>query len=382
MIPLAVPNLTGNEARYLKECIESTFVSSVGPFVTRFEELIAASTNTSHVVCTPSGTTGLHLALVSLGVKQNDLVILPSFTFIASANAISYCHATPWLADISNDSWSLDPELFRKMLEENTLNKDGSCFYKPTGQRVAAVMPVHVLGQPADMFPLVEIAREFNLAVVADGAAALGATYHNQKLGTCGADLLVLSFNGNKTITAGGGGAICGNDADVMSHLRHLATTARIGDAYDHDEIGYNYRMTNIEAAVGCAQIERLEEFVNKKREIRQYYESRLLDLPGISSRPVIPGFESADWFSVLVIDPAVLGDPSVIRRQLRTMGVDSRPFWKPIHLQKPYLNAPRTGMDVSENLWDRIITLPCSTNITQNEQDTVIASFIKAVEQ
>ena len=246
MIPLAVPNITGRESEYLQECIETTFVSSVGPFVTRFEKMVAEAAGSSMAVATSAGTTGLHAALVAVGVGQNDLVVLPSFTFIASANAIAYCGASPWLLDVTAESWTLNPTLLAEQLATETTQRNDSLIHKATGRRVAAVMPVYTLGMPANMDAITKIANDYSLPVVADGAAALGATYQKYSSGKLGSDLTVYSFNGNKIVTAGGGGAVVGENPELMELVCHLTTTAKVGEAYHHDMIGFNYRMTNI----------------------------------------------------------------------------------------------------------------------------------------
>ena len=203
MIPLVVPNLNGREAEYLQQCIKTTFVSSIGPFVERFEGVVANATGVSQAVAVSSGTSGLHAALVAVGVGRDDLVVLPSFTFIASANAIAYCGASPWLFDVTEESWTLDPALLTKHFETETYQKNGRLIHKETGRRVAAVMPVYTFGMPADMDAIVKIANDYNLPVIADGAAALGATYKGRLSGNLGADLTIYSFNGNKTVTTG-----------------------------------------------------------------------------------------------------------------------------------------------------------------------------------
>jgi len=370
LIPLAVPNLSGNEARYLAECVETTFVSSVGPFVDRFEADVARASGASQGVAVSSGTTGLHVALVALGVGHGDLVILPSLTFIASANAIAHCGAMPWLFDVREDSWTLDCEALSRGLESETECKKDGVFHRASGRRVAAIMPVHTLGLPADMDPIVEIARRFGVPVVADAAAALGARYRERAVGAIGADLSVFSFNGNKTVTAGGGGAVVGEDAALCARVKHLSTTARAGADYEHDAVGFNYRMTNLQAAVGCAQLERLDDFVAAKRRIAQNYEDALASLSGVSSFPAPPWAESACWFSGIVLrsKPAMAAV-----KAMREFGIGCRPFWKPIHLQHPYADAPIYELQVCDRIHDRILTLPCSTHLAEEDQQLVI---------
>ena len=370
MIPLAVPQLSGNEAKYLQECVDSTFVSTVGPFVGRFEAMVAAAAGSQHCVATSAGTTGLHVALVALGVDRDDLVIIPSFTFVATANAVVHAGATPWLMDVSRSTWTLDANQLAQELDRNTKVKRGTLIHRGTGKRVAAIIPVHTFGMPADMDSIVSVAKRYSLPVIADSAAALGATSHSRAIGQLGADLNVFSFNGNKTVTAGGGGAVSGDDETLVGKVRHLTTTARVGANYDHDVVGFNYRMTNLQAAVGCAQMEQLDAFIAKKRAIRAAYDSAFAGVSGVSTFPTSPNSESACWFSGFVTDAKTA---ERIRMALQSQSIDARPTWKPMHLQVPYMDAPRSSLDVSDEIWQCIVTLPCSTGITNTELDTVI---------
>lgn len=376
MIPLAVPNLAGNEGRYLQECVDSTFVSSVGPFVDRFERMVAEAAGTAlPAVATSAGTTGLHAALAAVGVERDDLVILPSFTFVASANAIAQCGALPWLLDVCAATWTLDPDVLEQALCDDTERCDGVLRHRASGRRVMAVVPVHVLGNPADMDAIVPVAREYGLKVIADGAAALGARAQGRRIGQLGADLTMISFNGNKTVTAGGGGAVVGDDAELLTLVRHLTTTARMGSDYLHDRVGFNYRMTNLQAAVGCAQLEQLDQFVARKREIRATYDQAFAGLAGTRPFPRSEGIDSECWFSGLVLEESHFPSLEEIRQALRAKGIDARPFWRPMHLQPAFAQAPRTATLVSDAIWQRILTLPCSTGITDAELEQVIAA-------
>ena len=378
MIPLAVPNLTGREAEYLQECIESTFVSSVGPFVTKFEEVVVECSGSKFCVATSAGTTGLHVALEAIGVSRNDLVILPSFTFIASANAIAYCGASPWLFDVSEESWTLDPAMLARHLASETEQKGEELIHKPTGKKVAAIMPVYTLGMPANMDEIVKIAKDYNLPIVADGAAALGATYKNNPSGKLGADLTVYSFNGNKVVTAGGGGAVVGTNKNLLRLVRHLSTTAKVGEDYHHDKIGFNYRMTNIAAAVGCAQLERLVEFVDKKRIIQETYNTELKGLPGVDFIPQPSWAKGTCWLSGIILPNLKITESLQIKFRENKMEVKS--FWKPIHLQPMFINSPLTTQDICSNVWNRIVTLPCSTGLKESEQELVIETIKKTL--
>lgn len=379
MISLAVPNLTGNEKKYLDNCIDTTYVSSVGEYVTKFEKMVADATGSKVAVATSSGTTGIHAALTAVGVRHGDLVIIPTFTFIASANAVRHCGADPWLMDINGTDWCLNPTLVKTLLGEYCERRSEGLYYKPTNQRVAALMPVYTLGNLPDMEEFKTIADDNNLPLVVDAACAIGATYKGQDFGSL-ADLSILSFNGNKTITCGGGGAVVGNDEELLNHVRHLTTTARVWPDYDFDEVGFNYRMTNIQAAVGCAQMEQLDIFISTKRHVREYYKK---ELEGLSQDKGIAFFPSprgcSCWFSGLVMPEGTeLEKVKELCSKLKEQEIEARPFWKPVHLQKPYLDCPMSDVSIAESLWQRIITLPCSTNIS----DEQLMSVVDAVKQ
>ncbi len=380
MIPLAVPNLSGNEARYLQECVDTTFVSSVGPFVDRMEEMICTASDASHCVVTSAGTTALHSALMALGVGPGDLVIVPSYTFVASPNAVSHCGAKPWFMDVDRESWTLDANVLANALERETEIRSGKIVHRITGQRVAAIMAVYTMGLPADMDEVVSIARRFDLPVVADAAAALGCTYKGRSTGEMGANLTVFSFNGNKTITAGGGGAVVGHDVALLDLVKHITTTARVGNGYDHDRVGYNYRMTNLQAAVGCAQMEQLDTFLLAKRRIAQRYNEAFADLPSVGLFPVPRWGDSACWFSGVTISPPLARVSEMVER-LRNKSIATRTFWKPMHMLTVYKDCLATPMPVCEAMWESVLTLPCSTNLSESDQDHVILSFRELIE-
>ena len=365
-IPLTVPNLTGNEKKYLDDCIDTTFVSSVGEYVNRFEKMVAEVTGSNEAVATSCGTTGLHAALTAVGVKHGELVIIPSFTFIATANAVHHCGADPWMMDICEKDWCLDPDIVRAQIKGNCGKDDnGQLIHTPSGRRVAALMPVYTIGSIPDMEAFRAIADEYDLPLVVDAACAIGAKYKGKDFGPL-ADLSVLSFNGNKTVTCGGGGAVVGNDKTMTDRVRHLTTTARIWPDYDFDEAGFNYRMTNIQAAVGCAQMERLNEFVESKQNTSRLYK-KIFSEKGIDPFATTDG--SSCWFSGIVLpESKTYDDVKVLCGELKDKGIEAKPFWKPVHLQKPYQNCPKSDMSVAESLWQRLVTLPCSTGITEDE--------------
>jgi perosamine synthetase len=381
LIPLCVPNISGNEGAYLGECVRSTMVSSVGPFVGRFESMAAQAGGAAHAAAVCSGTAALQIALRLLGVGRDDLVILPSFTFIASANAVSHAGATPWLMDIDAETWTLDPGTVGAELDAHCArDADGRVIHTPTGRRVGAIMPVQTFGLSAGLDRLQEIASRWGLPVLADAAAAHGARLHARPL-TDYCDLACYSFNGNKTVTAGGGGVVTGNDEKTIARARHLTSQARSGVEYEHDEIAHNLRMTNLQAAVGCAQLERLDEFLAIKRRIRNAYDAAFAGDARLVPFPRPEGCAHAFWFSGFLLAPGAPEVPT-LRDRLRERGVEARSFWKPVHLQRPYADAPRgRDLSVSESLWARIITLPCSTGLGEDDQRTVIEAFAAALE-
>lgn len=375
MIPLSTPDLSGNESKYLQECIRSTFVSYVGSFVTQFENSLAEITGAKGAVATSAGTTALHLALVTLGVKPGDLVIIPSLTFIATANSVAHAGATPWLLDVNESSWTLDPVVLEKTLAAETEKKGAQLFHRSTGKRVSAIMPVYTLGIPADMDAINAIAKKYGLVVIADAACALGASYKGKSLGSL-ADLSIFSFNGNKTLTSGGGGAIVGMDSSLLEKAKHLSTTAKVpGIEYVHDAVGFNYRMTNLQAAVGCAQLERSEALVGARKRIRQVYNRVVVKSPFLKALPQPAWAESACWLSGFTLESGKT-DPLSICAQLKDQKIEARPFWKPIHLQAPYKNVPAGPCPVSEKIWKKTILLPSSSHLKQDEQNYVIKCF------
>jgi aminotransferase in exopolysaccharide biosynthesis len=371
VIPVSVPDLVGNEARYLQECIDSGFVSSVGPFVAAFEESVARATGARHAVATSSGTTGLHIALVAAAVTPGDLVIIPSYTFIATANAVSHAGAEPWLTDVSPESWTLDPHQLRTALNQQTKRDPEGIMHKQTGKRVAAVMPVYTLGHPADMEAINEVALEFGLPVVADAAAAIGAEYKGRSIGM-EAPVSVFSFNGNKTITSGGGGAVVTNDAEKAAKIRHLSTTARVSNDYLHDQVGYNYRMTNLQAAVGVAQLERATDLVMKRQQIARNYENELAAL-GVRFAPQSEWAVSSRWLSCAILPDGSQRSVAEIVDEFAAQQVQVRPFWRPMHEQPPYSRCLREPTPVTDQLWRRVLTLPSSSSLSSEDQTRVI---------
>ena len=382
MIPLAVPDLTGNEKKYLDYCVDTTFVSSVGEYVTQFEKMVAEATGSREAVAVSAGTTGLHAALHAVGVGYGELVIIPTFTFIASANAVRQCGADPWMMDVEKQNWCIDPELVETEIKEHCEWREKGLYHKESGKRIAALMPVYTLGNIPNMARFRSVADQYHLPLIVDAACAIGATYNGQSLGAL-ADMSVLSFNGNKTVTCGGGGAVVGNNEEQMGLARHLTTTARVWPDYDFDMAGFNYRMTNLQAAVGCAQMERVSSFVAVKRKVRHYYETELSELAkyGITFFPATEG--SSCWFSGIVLpEKETLETSKSLCAYLKEDGIEARAFWKPVHLQKPYKDCFRSDVNVSESLWQRIVTLPCSTGISDDELERTAVTVREAVQK
>lgn len=376
MIPLTVPNLTGNEAAYLQECVTSTFVSSVGPFVDRFEAGIAALSGTERAVVVSSGTVALKMALEGLGIGPGDLVIVPSMTFIASANAVRHTGADVWLVDISPDDWALDLALCRRLLERETEAHPDGRRHRQTGRLVRAILPVMIMGASIDLAGIVALGREFGLKVVVDAAAAIGARHGNgTPLGQTGVDAVCYSFNGNKTVTCGGGGAIAAAEPALLARIRHLTTTGRVGRDYDHDVVAYNYRMTNVQAALGVAQLERLDGFLERKRQIRDAYAAFAARHSGLSPFPEPAFGTNTHWFSGVWYRGDDTARCDRFRDHMVAAGIDLRRFWKPIHLQTPYADAPASAMPVAEHLWQRIFPLPCSTGLEDRDLARVLAA-------
>ncbi len=373
-VPLAVPNLDGREAEYLLECIESTFVSSAGPFVTRFQDRIAEISGTDRAAVTCSGTVALHMALEGLGIGDGDLVMVPSLTFIASTNAVRHSGAGVWLVDCRDDDWTLDLRVARDVIEAETEPHPRGRRHIETGEVLTAIMPVMIMGATLDFASFVSFADEFGLKVVVDAAAAIGAEGHRaEPLGATGVDAVCYSFNGNKTVTSGGGGAVAATDTSLVERIDHLISTGRVGSAYEHDVVAYNFRMTNVEAAIGVAQLERLPWFLQRKTEIFESYRGLARRYDDVSEFPTPADGRSTHWFSGIVYTGSHDDFCPAFRAHMVERGIDARPFWKPVHLQVPYRNSIHTKMDISEHIWERIVPLPCSTGITDEELRYVV---------
>ena len=361
-VALHEPSFNGNEWLYLKECLDSNYVSSVGEFVEQFELSLAHYTGAKYVISVVNGTAALQIALKLAGVNSGDEVLLPALTFVATANAISHLGAIPHFVDSEESTLGIDVVKLREYLSANTEEQSGLRINKYTKRIIRALVPMHTFGHPSDLEQLLSIARDFNLVLVEDAAESLGSFYKGQHTGTFGL-LGSLSFNGNKTITTGGGGAILTNDEALARRAKHLTTTAKITHKweFDHDEIGYNYRMPNINAALGCAQMENLPEKISLKRALFQRYREEFASISGALIFEETINCQSNYWLQTLLLqdDNLVLRD-SVLEASNRS-GIMTRPAWKLMSNLAPYQNSPAMSLEGANSLYRRVINLPSS---------------------
>ncbi len=380
-IPLCVPEIAGDEWRYVKDCLDSGWVSSAGTFVERFEADFAARLGAGQAVAMASGTAALHVALLVAGLRPGDEVLVPSLTFIAPANAVRYAGAWPVFVDAEADTWQMDPGRVVDFLERQCEWIGGELRNRATGRRLGALLPVHLLGHPVNMAPIMAAAEQFGLPVVEDAAESLGAAYRGRPLGRLGR-IGCFSFNGNKLMTTGGGGMLVTDDPALARRARYLSTTAKDEPREGvHGAIGYNYRLTNLQAAMGCAQLDRLDYLLGAKRRIAAHYGEALVGLPGIGVMPEAEWAESAFWLYSIRVDREAAGLGSrALRDRLARAGIESRCFWQPLHLSPAHAGAPCLGGAVAERLHREILSLPCSCGLTPDDQDRVIAAIKAAL--
>ena len=364
-VQLHTPIFNGNESRYLQECVESTFVSSVGQFVDRFETDLASFTGSKFAIAVVNGTSALHVALNLAGVGVNDEVLLPALTFVATANAITYCGAIPHFVDSESTSLGIDADHLREYLGTRTEQLSGQCVNRSTQRVIRSIVPMHTFGHPSDIEALLAVASDFNLVLVEDAAESLGSFYQGQHTGTFGL-LGTLSFNGNKTITTGGGGAILTNDEVLARRAKHLTTTAKVPHAWEfvHDEIGYNYRMPNINASLGCAQLEKLPDMLLRKRNLFERYEKAFRLIPGIELLKEPVGCVSNYWLQTLILEPNQTHLRDDILELTNSAGIMTRPAWTLMAELKPYANCPTMDLTTARDLVQRIINIPSSAHL------------------
>ena len=361
---LSPPHMSGLEQQFVQEAFDSNWIAPLGPQVEAFEREFAAAVGAKHALALSAGTAAIHLALIHLGVGPDDEVLVSTLTFSASANPIVYQGARPVFIDSDRTSWNMDPDLLADTLARKARR----------GKLPRAVILVHLYGQSADIDPILAACRRYGVPLIEDAAEALGATYRGRSPGVFG-QVGIFSFNGNKIITTSGGGMLVSDDAELIVHARKLATQARDpAPHYQHSEIGYNYRMSNILAAIGRGQIRVLEERVRRKREIFEYYRQALGDLSGISFMPEAPWGRHNRWLTVISIDPDEFGATREdVRRALEAENIESRPLWKPMHMQPVYRGCEVVGGDVAAELFAQGLCLPSGTAMSEEDMGRVV---------
>jgi perosamine synthetase len=365
MLALHEPVFAGNEIAYLEQCIKSTFVSSVGKFVDRFEEMLAEVTGARRAVAVVNGTAALHTCFRLAGVEPGDEVISPALTFIATTNAIVYCGASPHFVDSSFKTLGMDAQALGARLDAIAQRGPEGTTNRETGRRIAAIVPMHTFGHPVDMDEIVAIARHWNVPVVEDAAESLGSTYKGHAVGSQ-ARLAALSFNGNKIVTTGGGGAILTNDEELGRRAKHITTTAKLPHkwAFVHDEIGFNYRLPNLNAALGCAQLEQLDGFLASKRRLAAAYDRAFAGVPGVAFAREPEGTTSNYWLNAILLDEAHADQRDEVLAVLNDAGFGARPAWTLMHRLPMFAANPRGDLRVAESIERRLINLPSSASI------------------
>lgn len=362
-IPLSVPVFAGNEKKYLNECIDTTFVSSVGKFVDHFEDDIAKYTGCKRAVVCVSGTNALHISLMLAGVERGDEVLTQALTFIATCNALSYIGAEPVFIDVDRDTMGLSPTAVRKWLEMNAEIKDNQCFNKNTNRRIKACVPMHTFGHPVHLDELLKVCNEYHIELVEDAAESIGSLYKGKHTGTFG-KIGALSFNGNKTITTGGGGMMLFNDEELGAYAKHITTQAKIPHRWEfkHDHIGYNYRMPNINAALGCAQLENIDKFIESKRETAKAYEEFFKNVPDIEFFTEPENCRSNYWLNVVI-----LKDKDAQQEFLQFTndnGVMTRPIWELMNRLPMFEHCQNDGLENTIYFADRVVNIPSSVKL------------------
>lgn len=362
-IYLSPPHMGGQELALVKEAFETNWVSPAGPHLDAFEKELCSYNRVPYCAALCSGTAAIHLALIILGVKQDDEVVCSSFTFAGSCNPIVYLGARPIFVDSESDSWNMDPDIMESCIVDRIR----------LGKKPKAIIVVHLYGMPARILEIMEIAKRFDIPVIEDAAEGLGSTFEGQKLGSFG-DIGIYSFNGNKIITTSGGGAMVSEKQDWIQKAKYLSTQARDpAPHYEHSEIGYNYRLSNISAAIGRGQLQVLDDRVSQRRTIFQYYQEAFSHVNGIGYQRELTGSFSNRWLTTLIFDVGFGTDlPEKIRMKLESENIESRPLWKPMHLQPVFKNAPYYGSKVSEGLFQMGLCLPSGSSMTTSDLSRV----------
>jgi perosamine synthetase len=383
VIPLIVPELRGNEWQYMKDCLDTNWVSSVGSYVDRFEQMVAAYVGVKHAVATVNGTAALHIAMLVAGVEPEDEVVVSTLTFIAPANAVRYAGAWPVFIDAESRSFQIDPAALSDFLE-NGCTWDGRILRnRGSGRRVRAILPVHILGHPVDLDPILAVAEKFALPVIEDATEGLGARYRGKALGSFGR-AACFSFNGNKIITTGGGGMLVTDDAAWAARARYLTTQAKDNPIeYVHNTVGFNYRLTNVLAAMGCAQMEKLDDFVTVKRQIAARYQAAFASLPGLIAPSEAEWAFSTYWMFTARVDEERAGISSrELLLELDSHRIQARPLWQPMHCSPAHEAKASPPCPRAEELHRQAISLPCSVGLTTAAQDYVIETVTAILSQ
>ncbi|MEO6686985.1 MAG: aminotransferase class I/II-fold pyridoxal phosphate-dependent enzyme [Dyadobacter sp.] len=371
---LSPPHLSGKELKYIQEAFDSNWVAPLGLNVDAFEQKLANYVGVDHSVALSSGTAAIHLALIMAGVGQGDVVICPTFTFAASANPIVYLKAIPVFIDSENLTWSLCPDVLEETIKH----------YIKKGKKPKAVIGVHIYGMPMQLEKILSLCEKYEIPFIEDAAEALGSSYHGKKLGSFG-KMSIISFNGNKIITTSGGGALLSNDPALIKKAKFLASQAKDeAPHYQHSEIGYNYRLSNICAGIGRAQLEVLDERVKSRQANFDFYRKELEKLPAISFQNEPPGFISNRWLTCILIDPILSNGitPDKIRLHLEAKNIESRPLWKPLHLQPVFKDAPYFGGNIAEKLFEEGLCLPSGSSLNENDLLFICKSIITIFNQ
>jgi perosamine synthetase len=369
-IPLSAPHFQGREWEYVRDCLDSSWVSSAGPYVNRFEKTMAERVAARAAVAIVNGTSALHVALLACGIKPDDEVLMPTLTFIAPANAVRYCGAWPVFVDVDPSTWQIDPGLTDDFLRKHCRSDGGRLVNSRSGRRVAAILPVHLLGHPVDADALIALARSFGLKVIEDATESLGALYKGRPVGGH-SDASCFSFNGNKLITTGGGGMVVTNDTNLAERVRYLTTQAKDDPLeHCHREIGFNYRLSSLQAAVGCAQLEQLDAYVDKKRAIAARYRTALPDLP---SQTEAPWARATFWLYTILTKQV---DRRLLLRRLEAERIETRPLWQPLHRSPAHRGAEALNGAVAEHIYAQALSLPSSVGLSETDQDRVIAAL------
>lgn len=361
-IALHEPTMGGNEWAYVKECLDTGWVSSVGSFVDRFAILLASYTGTKFAIPTVNGTAALHICLQLADVQPGDEVLVPAVTFIATANAVAYCGAIPNFVDCSEQTLGIDPDKLNSYLSKISSITSTGCWNRSTGRRIKAIVPMHALGHPVDLDPLMEVCQRYKLEIVEDASESLGSFYKGRHTGSFG-KVAALSFNGNKTITTGGGGAVLTNDESLANMAKHLTTVAKLPHPwrFAHDQVGYNYRLPNLNAALGVAQLERLPQLLRQKRQLALSYQQAFQGAKDIQVL-IEPTFAKSNyWLNALILTDVSSLYLEDLLHLTNSEGIMTRPLWTPLHQQVMYKNSPRMDLTTTESLASRVINIPSS---------------------